>query len=646
MEITDKILDINLFTKCEEIGKSEFGLIYKVIRKDNGEICAAKYLQNSNILNLVREININAKISHPSIIKFIGYSLTNFENEEIPIIIMEYAREGSIDKCISKENHSLSSDEWNDTQKLIIIYGIASGMSYLHSHNIIHRDLKPANILLDDKFNPKITDFGLSKIIDDKTRLHSKIGFKGTMFYSAPEILNDYKYTKAGDVYAFGFLVYEILANNDQLYKFYNIATIRSDVSKGKRPDLERILDPAYRNLIEKCWATKAEDRPTFDQIVEDLEKNQDYITNLIDKQKFHDYIDEIKHSTIKFNNDPILKILKLPDMQDENDQYQITNTKRITKEIKNEKFFSDKQFNELNEKCKQIVRETYSQPNEEKQFLIGTYLVEGKNDFPVNVSLGIRYLTLSRENGCLNSVIYYCMMVIKGKKVPQNLEAAWKILSNYTKSNDGRIFCLLGKIMKKRNEFKDAKKYYKIGIKLNDPESMYKYGIMMLEKENSKQKIDDGIELINKAINEEHSKSKVYLTIFEQLKGKQSFKDLPEKIKHFFILQVIKYNKNKEAKITSTQVEMLFENQMLESNDFANVLSIFDNISFEITYDSKKYEQILDQISKIKQKYLDITKVSVIIPVSKIQNKLGPKNIIDSFDIQYGAKIIGEKVF
>ena len=87
MEITDKILDINLFTKCEKIGESEFGLIYKVIRKDNGEICAAKYLQNSNNESQIdftsSSIESNAEHHHPLNVALFDDQNKNFCSENI-----------------------------------------------------------------------------------------------------------------------------------------------------------------------------------------------------------------------------------------------------------------------------------------------------------------------------------------------------------------------------------------------------------------------------------------------------------------------------------------------------------------------------------------------------------------------------------
>ena len=95
------------------------------------------------------------------------YNPCNFKQKTKPTIITEYASNGSLDRIIELERLNMAIPEWDDTKKLINLYGIAMGMSYLHSKHIIHRDLKPANIFLDDHLYPKIGDFGLSKETND-----------------------------------------------------------------------------------------------------------------------------------------------------------------------------------------------------------------------------------------------------------------------------------------------------------------------------------------------------------------------------------------------------------------------------------------------------------------------------------------------
>lgn len=171
------------FSKRALIGQGAFGEVYKVIDKNSREVFAAKISltkltkdPKSLITNLKREINIISQLNHPSILKFIGYSPVDFNNNNYPVIITELSSNGSLNDIIELERQSLSPQMWNDTKKLINIFGIASAMSYLHKHEIIHRDLKPANILEDDYLFPKIADFGLSKMMH--SNIESMINLK------------------------------------------------------------------------------------------------------------------------------------------------------------------------------------------------------------------------------------------------------------------------------------------------------------------------------------------------------------------------------------------------------------------------------------------------------------------------------------
>ena len=119
----------------------------------------------------------------------------------------------------------------------------------LISNDIIHRDLKPDNILIDKFLFPKITDFGLAKVINsDQTILNSQseFGFKGTTSYSALEVLEKNLFSKASDIYAFGLIVYEILTNQE-LYKDYSFYKVSVEVVSGIRPDLDSDIPDAYK---------------------------------------------------------------------------------------------------------------------------------------------------------------------------------------------------------------------------------------------------------------------------------------------------------------------------------------------------------------------------------------------------------------
>lgn len=315
LSVNLKPINLSNFEKKEKIGQGSFGKVYKVVNKKTRKIFACKisileldFCSDLEIENIERELNIMSQIKSPSIIKFIGYNPMNFKNQMRPTMITEFIPNGTLDIILKLERKGLSNDNWNDTKKLINIYGIACGMSYLHSHNYLHRDLKPANVFLDDYLFPIIGDFGLSKEIAHEKINGKKSGLKGTCAYIAPEIFNENKYDKSGDVYSFAMIVYEIMTNNI-LYENLNHFQVMINVINGFRPKLSNEIPSCYQKLIEDCWEDDPKRRPTFDQIVEILRNDQEFITETVDKNEFYEYIEYIEGDVSNIKLAPTVSI-------------------------------------------------------------------------------------------------------------------------------------------------------------------------------------------------------------------------------------------------------------------------------------------------------------------------------------------------
>ena len=139
MSETTNFVDLNRFEVLDLIGNGAFSKVFRIQEKSSKQIYAAKVL---NLLTDIPKDQIDS-INHPAISKIIEYGQTDFKREIKPIIITEFMPNGSLLTILDSERCNKPYKKWDDTQKLITIYGIASGMSFLHSKNIIHTHLKP-----------------------------------------------------------------------------------------------------------------------------------------------------------------------------------------------------------------------------------------------------------------------------------------------------------------------------------------------------------------------------------------------------------------------------------------------------------------------------------------------------------------------
>lgn len=260
------------------IGEGNFGQVSLVHPKDNIDLKVALKkipvdLEDKDIQkNFIREVSIMASLKHPNIIQLIGFSFPSSKDQTFQIY-SKYLPNKTLADVLEEE------EELNNTQLSIIVYGIASAMAYLHSKNIVHRDLKPENIFLDENFYPVLSDFGLSRF--DGVNMTGRLG---TPYFMAPELFaeedEESNISNKIDVYAFAVTLLSLFTTN---YKFVGvqprtISQLINKVTSGKRYVIPNDVPKFYVNLIQKCWANDPNERPSFDEIVKELEQNDDFI--------------------------------------------------------------------------------------------------------------------------------------------------------------------------------------------------------------------------------------------------------------------------------------------------------------------------------------------------------------------------------
>lgn len=316
MDLEDIFINIENFTFAEdEIDNGNYGHVFSVKEKKTGKKYAAKELEASSYLSpksqqtLMREVIILKKIHHPAIIEFKGFSFISFQDlsQWQPTIFTGFVENKTLYTILENANRGLSPKEWTNTKQYINLLGIASAMKYLHYHKILHRDLKPANILLDKDFYPKICDFGFSRQFNEPN-MNSKVG---TQIYIAPEILEGNTYGPPVDVYSFAIMACEIVSSNKALpdIDIMDMKIMKKIVNGTMRPKFSQNVNSNLKELIEKCWDSNPNNRPTFEEIYSELSQKVDNYIEKVDKSDIEKYINLLDEEQKKLN--PLTEHLK-----------------------------------------------------------------------------------------------------------------------------------------------------------------------------------------------------------------------------------------------------------------------------------------------------------------------------------------------
>ncbi|XP_028071737.1 G-type lectin S-receptor-like serine/threonine-protein kinase At5g24080 [Camellia sinensis] len=195
-----------------KLGEGGFGLVFQGTLSDGTNV-AVKRLNGFGQVkkSFLAEVETIGSIHHVNLVRLIGFCA----EKSYRLLVYEYMFNGSLDKWIFQRHQELTLG-WQSRRKIIM--DIAKGLAYLHEdcrQKIFHLDIKPQNILLDEYCNAKISDFGLSKLIDkDQSQVVTTL--RGTPGYLAPEWLNSI-ITKKVDVYSFGVVVLEMLCGRKNL---------------------------------------------------------------------------------------------------------------------------------------------------------------------------------------------------------------------------------------------------------------------------------------------------------------------------------------------------------------------------------------------------------------------------------------------
>jgi len=246
------------------IGKGTFGTVSK--GKLRGKEVAVKKLHEIKMDDIAmdafrREVIIMSKLRHPNVLLFMGACM---EPGNL-LIVTELMPRGSVyDLLHSPEILSF---------KLLMKFAkdAAMGMNWLHLSKpvFIHRDLKTGNLLVDQNWNVKVSDFGLSHVKQKGEGVRGSYGAIGTPLWMAPEVLLNKEYNESADVYSYGIVLWELFTREDPFPNIENFDTMLEAVCRNnERPNIPDNCPATLKKLIQKCWSPKPNARPTFEEIL------------------------------------------------------------------------------------------------------------------------------------------------------------------------------------------------------------------------------------------------------------------------------------------------------------------------------------------------------------------------------------------
>ncbi|KAL8476052.1 hypothetical protein ACS0TY_028646 [Phlomoides rotata] len=277
----------NSFSENKRLGTGAYGTVYAG-KFQNDEWVAIKKIKHQDrdsIDQVINEINLISSVSHPNLIRLLGFCIQKGEQ----ILIYEYMPNGTLSQHLQRERGSVLP--W--TVRLTIATETAHAIAHLHSAlnpPIYHRDIKSSNILLDYSFKSKVADFGLSRLgmMDDS---HISTAPQGTPGYLDPQYHQNFHLSDKSDVYSFGVVLVEIITAKKVVdfsrpHSEINLAALAIDkIGKGCIDDIiDPFLEPnrdawtlssmhKVAELAFRCLAFHKDMRPSMMEVADELEQ-------------------------------------------------------------------------------------------------------------------------------------------------------------------------------------------------------------------------------------------------------------------------------------------------------------------------------------------------------------------------------------
>jgi mitogen-activated protein kinase 15 len=282
------------FSVLKKVGSGAYGHVWKVEEKTTRKVFALKkifdaFQHATDAQRTYREMEILRQLEHPNIIKL--YETIRADNNKDVYLLFEY---------MEADLHNVIAEGiLKDVHVRFILYQMAKALKYLHSAKLIHRDLKPSNILVNSNCAIKLCDFGLVRSLNSSLLTAVLTEGVATRWYRSPEVLLGSKsYSTPADVWSFGCIIYEILAQKplfagsctmDQIEKICSftgypteedITSLESEMSRSLIKEMKvpsgcspsaflKDFNPLYADLLQRILVFNPKKRMTIEDILQ-----------------------------------------------------------------------------------------------------------------------------------------------------------------------------------------------------------------------------------------------------------------------------------------------------------------------------------------------------------------------------------------
>ncbi|KAI8368068.1 hypothetical protein BD560DRAFT_490371 [Blakeslea trispora] len=256
------------------IGRGTFGDVYLGLNPISGELMAVKQVElpvensateerkKSMIKSLQREIELLQDLKHENIVQYWGSKT----DESYFSIFLEYVPGGSVAGLLS------SYGAFQEPLVNSFVRQILKGLNYLHNKDIVHRDIKGANVLVDNKGGVKITDFGISKKVEEEMRnsivaAAHRPSLQGSIYWMAPEVVKQTRYTRKADIWSLGCLVVEMFTGDHPFPEYSQMQAI-FQIGCATSPNIPPNISEEAQDFLRCTFKQNHKERPSAEELL------------------------------------------------------------------------------------------------------------------------------------------------------------------------------------------------------------------------------------------------------------------------------------------------------------------------------------------------------------------------------------------